>query len=747
MRSGIPLFLAALFLLLPACSEKEEASTTTVEEVVSTAVPVSTTAPSPGGTFAKSSECSVCHEDAHKQWEHSHHALAHRDTGGPLDVEPFADIDLTLDDAVWKFSGGKDKPRIAWSDKVATNVAAIDQTPPMAIGFDPLVQYILDIGDGRFQVPDMAWDTEKKEWFSIYGDQNRRPHEWGHWTRRGMNWNSQCAYCHFTNFHKNHDSETDIYTTTWVEQGVGCSQCHGPNRAHQGEDQCLIDPKQKYSKEQWTSSCSTCHARREELDENFVIGDSFFDHYGLSLPSQPMLWYADGQQLDEIYKTTSLLLSKMGHKGIGCLDCHDPHAAEPIGGDLSVRANALCLTCHAGGANEATVIDPLTHSFHEYGTEGSTCVDCHMPKTPYMGRDPRSDHRFPSPDPLITKELGIPNACNNCHEDKGLDWQIEWTDKWYGEKMKTPARTRTRAVHAAQNGKTGALDQLISVFDVEEIDAWRATLLRLMAPWAADSRVIQRANQAAGDGGPTARSAAAFLIATRGDSGPMLDKVLNDPLKSVRVQAAWIAFERLPAEHPAVKEVEQVALHQSDQPGGAMRMARIAMTRGNVPDAEKWFKRAAAWDSSSAAPRRDFAIFLGGLGRTAESVKWLEEAAVLAPNNPEIPYLAALAYAENGDQASAEARLKDAVAIAPGFGRAWYNLGLLQASQQKLPAAINSLRRAGAADLTNPDPPYARATVHLRIGQVTEAAAAAREALLRAPDHAPAQQFLDQLSR
>ena len=65
-------------------------------------------------------------------------------------------------------------------------------------------------------------------------------------------------------------------------------------------------------------TCATCHARREELDENFQPGNSFFDHYNLALPSQPGLWHPDGQQIDENYNFTSLQLSRMGHKGIGC---------------------------------------------------------------------------------------------------------------------------------------------------------------------------------------------------------------------------------------------------------------------------------------------------------------------------------------------------------------------------------------------------------------------------------------------
>jgi len=740
------------FLTLPvfffgACEKTPEATGQSSSPADSSESVTPPSTPAHTGVLAKSSECIACHQDSLKEWQNSHHALAHRDTGDELDLEPFAELALEVGHAKWKFTGGKDNPKIEWEDTLDTEAKAIAGQPPMAIGLTPLVQYLLDTGKGRYQVPDLAWDPAEKEWFSIYGDQDRRPNEWGHWTQRGMNWNSQCAYCHFTGYKKNHDSETDAYEGEWVEQGVGCAQCHGPSRPNHGKDECFIDPAKKYTPEQWMHSCATCHARREEFNEEFVIGDSFYDHYSLSLPSQPGLWFPDGQQLDEIYKFSSLMMSKMGHKGVTCLDCHDPHAADPIGGDIAVQTNALCMTCHAGGANGASVINPAEHTFHDAGTKGSSCVDCHMPKRPYMGRDPRSDHRFPIPDPLLTKELGTPNACNDCHSDKGLDWQIEWTDKWYGDKMKRPERERTRAVHAAQNGRTGALDMLLEVNKTEEIDAWKATMLRLMEPWASDSRVVKQTNVAAQEGGPLARAAAAMLIGRRGETGPLLETVLTDKLRAVRLEAAWASFERLPNDHPVITETEKVARHQSDQPGGAMRMARINMKLGKIEEAEKWFKRAAAWDQTSPAPRRDFAVFLSSVGRTEESVTWLDDAAALAPNNSEIPYLAALAYAELGDPAKAEARLLQAVQIEPRFSRAYYNLGLLQNGQGKPQDAIANLQRAADTDPTNPDPPYAQATILIRLGQVEPAIAAAREALRRAPDHQPAQQFLRQMGQ
>ena len=50
-----------------------------------------------------------------------------------------------------------------------------------------------------------------------------------------------------------------------------------------------------------------------------------------------------------------------------------------------------------------------------------------MPVTVYMQRHPRRDHGFTIPDPLLTKELNIPNACNRCHANQTTDWALKYT--------------------------------------------------------------------------------------------------------------------------------------------------------------------------------------------------------------------------------------------------------------------------------------------------------------------------------
>ena len=128
----------------------------------------------------------------------------------------------------------------------------------------------------------------------------------------------------------------------------------------------------------------------------------------------------------------------MYHKGIRCTDCHDPHTTR-----LKAEGNQVCVSCHT---HTPAKYDTSGHHFHPPGSDGSLCVECHMPETKYMVRDPRRDHGFTIPDPLLTKELGIPNARNRCHtnDTNTVDWAIEWPEKWYGDRMNRITRDRAR---------------------------------------------------------------------------------------------------------------------------------------------------------------------------------------------------------------------------------------------------------------------------------------------------------------
>ena len=100
------------------------------------------------------------------------------------------------------------------------------------IGNLPLVQFLTPFPGGRYQVQEASYDPKSNQWFYVYGDDLRHPGEFGHWTGRGMNWNSMCAECHNTRVKKNYDAATDSYHTTMAGMSVGCEACHGPLQKH-----------------------------------------------------------------------------------------------------------------------------------------------------------------------------------------------------------------------------------------------------------------------------------------------------------------------------------------------------------------------------------------------------------------------------------------------------------------------------------------------------------------------------------
>ena len=269
-------------------------------------------------------------------------------------------------------------------------------------------------------------------WLDVFAGQQRLPGEWGHWSGQGMNWNANCAYCHTTEFDKGFDFAANHYHSTWTQQGVACAACHSGLEQHVKTARAgnPSAPLPRLDKTQIEHNCASCHSRREQLSaDKFTPGADFHDHFALSLPDHPGLYHHDGQILEEDFVYGSFQMSRMAHAGVTCLDCHNPHSLEPI---LPVENNMLCLRCHENGANNAPIIQPTEHSFHPHGSSGNRCVACHMPETTYMQVDPRADHAFLSPDPLLTKELGIPNPGNKAQSDKSVAWPAKGPKKWYG---------------------------------------------------------------------------------------------------------------------------------------------------------------------------------------------------------------------------------------------------------------------------------------------------------------------------
>ena len=423
--------------------------------------------------YGGSESCKDCHEEEYDLWKKSNHGLAERLVQPARDRADF--------NPAQTFKHGSQTSTASWSNGVAFVTAiGLSRQPEThaiarVIGNDPLLQYLVPFPGGRFQILEASYDPHSNQWFNSYGNDDRQPGEWGHWTGRGMNWNSACAECHNTRLRKNYNESTDSFHTTMAERTVGCEACHGPLRAHNewqkkfgksgDKDPTITKP----THEQIVDYCGFCHSLRTDLTGDFKPGDNFSDHCELLMVDASDRYSADGQIRAEDYEYASFLSSKMHAHGVYCLDCHNPHSYKN-----TLPGNWLCLRCHAVGSKTAPEINPATHSHHQvngfdtngvpvsvdltaYNSKtvketGGECVNCHMPQTPYMQRHWRHDHGFTSPDPLLTKQFGIPNACNRCHQDKDADWSLKFCNNWYGAKMERPARQRAEIIAQAQQG-------------------------------------------------------------------------------------------------------------------------------------------------------------------------------------------------------------------------------------------------------------------------------------------------------
>lgn len=670
-----------------------------------------------------SASCRECHADIFAAWSKTDHALANR---------PISPASVAAALAGFSPPSG-----------IGPGTA-----PEMVLGHLPLWQPLLPAPGGRWQPHELAYDPAKREWFNVFGHERRQPGEWGHWTGRGMNWNSMCAQCHLTGYQKNYDATHDNYHSTWVEQGVGCIQCHGPMKPGHGAKDATKETSPALfhgDRQKMMQTCAPCHGRNEQLTQDFQPGDNYSDHYRIALPVEAGVFYPDGQQRDEDFNWTSVRLSRMGHAGITCFDCHDPHSTKTI---LPTTNNQLCLQCHGAPGRvqpngiRAVPIDPVAHSHHAEGSTGNSCVACHMPTTIYMQRAPRHDHGWLKPDPLLTKELAIPNACGRCHQDKPVEWAITQADAWYGAKMDSRQRARARAVSAAQAGKAEAVDALLALLKQDDIPAWRATYLSLLIPYSQDQQVTAAGQVALVDADSTVRSAAIRLLTGTAQAGSLIKPLLKDPIRLVRLDAAWALSAGLAEGSPERKELDAYLALSLDQPAGRLRLGQDLANRGQLEAAGKEMALAAAWDPYSPSIFEAQAMVLAGLGLPAAAGTKLFRAAELAPTDATLPMHAGLAFAEAGRLSEAENSFRLAVSREPKFDRAWYNLGLLLAQTNRLLEAATALRQAESIAPSVADYPYALATVLLRTGDLVSARDAAQRTLRIDSGHQGAHQIL-----
>jgi predicted CXXCH cytochrome family protein len=674
--------------------------------------------------FVGSDTCIGCHQSQGTAWHPSQHAhaMAHA-----TEETVFGDFD----DATFDYYGTtsrffkKDGKFLVETDGPDGTLQTFEVK--YTFGLEPLQQYLIEFPDGRVQALTIAWDSRTKEeggqrWFHLYPDEQIGHDDPLHWTKLNQNWNFMCAECHSTDVKKNYDPKTDRFQTTWKEISVGCEACHGQGSAHVawakswsffGKDEgakrllALFDERANVT---WTRDaqtgqpirsekphrlrkevemCGRCHARRGLLSEAFVPGRSLSDSHQVSLISRG-LYQADGQMLDEVYNYGSFKQSKMFAAGVTCSDCHEPHS-----GMLRAKGDNVCLQCHAGSYAEAS------HTHHE-GADAPSCVACHMPARKFMVIDVRHDHAFRVPRPDLSQELGVDNACTDCHTDKPAGWAAAAIEEWYGPERKG-FQTFGPAFHAAWTGAPDAAELLAAVAGDDDTSAFvRASALEELVSFPSqETAAVVRDGLT--DPDPLVRIAALDHLETAPPAQlwPLISRLLDDPVRGVRIKAGFLlagaaSGNLSPSDRArlAKAEAEFVASQElnADRPESRSLLARYYARKGDAVLAEAEYRAALRLSPHFTPAAINLADLYRAQGRDQDGVTVLREAIALSPNDGGLHHALGLALVRLKQQDEAVEELKIAAELEPDRARYAYVYAVGLESTGKRPEAIAVLQ-------------------------------------------------------
>ncbi|MEA1888526.1 MAG: tetratricopeptide repeat protein [Pseudomonadota bacterium] len=684
--------------------------------------------------FVGRDKCESCHAEQVSQWSNSHHDLAMQEVNDKTVLGDFDNASLTHYDVKSSFfmKDGLYMVRTEGPDGKLQDFAI-----KYTFGVVPLQQYLIEFPGGRLQALSLAWDSRPKEqggqrWFHLYPDEKIAYDDELHWTRPSQNWNSMCAECHSTRLEKNYDPVSRSFSTSWKEINVSCEACHGPGSDHISwadhkpgwekfkDDKGLTILLDERKNIQWKTDgktqlpvrssmrttdreiemCARCHSRRSPISKNYTHSESLMDQY-LPATLDEGLYHADGQIDNEVYVYGSFRQSKMYQAGVTCSDCHEPHSLK-----LRLPGDGVCLQCH-----QAEKYAQQKHHFHSPESTGASCAECHMPAKNYMVVDPRHDHSMRIPRPDLSLELGVPNACNNCHTDESADWADKQLRVWYGHKLKgfqsyAHALNDQRENHPAAGNELAALIRNTNAPDIA-----RATAVAHIGPYISGHTVDVLATGIA-DPDPAVRAATLNAL----EHAPLNLRVrlafplLDDDVRAVRILAA-----RLLAPLPAgeLKDDQRALLEK-----GIKEYIDSQEAMAERPEAQT-----------------NLAGLYAALGNTEKAISAYSTAIELNPVfTPAYVNLADL-YRSQGDEKQAMKVLRDAIKVVPNNADLHHALGLSLVRQKQTGQAIKELKLAATLNTDNTRYSYIYAIALNSTGQSEQAVLALQGALAVHPDN------------
>ena len=760
-----------------------------------------TVASSPAATYVGRAACAPCHARETELFTGSRHDLAMQPADSSTVLGDFSNASLTHFGVTSRFVRSGEGYFVV-TDGPDGKLARFQVV--YTFGVFPLQQYLVALPGGRYQALSLAWDSRPKadggqRWMHLYPNERIPAGDILHWTGPEQNWNYMCAECHSTNLRKGWRSDSTGYTTTFSEIDVSCEACHGPGSTHvawahgAGSDRRLrygpaagaagVTPTSRAAESSRPSAlsmglladlhepahawlidtatglarrdrpraqqaeietCARCHSRRTELFEADLPGRPLLQTHKPA-PLDEHLYSADGQQLEEVYEYGSFLQSRMYAAGVSCGDCHDPHRPQ-----LDLAPDDLCARCHASSRFASP-----EHHHHRAGSKGASCVACHMPARNYMVVDARRDHSFRVPRPDLTRQLGSPNACADCHADRPMAWAERAVATWYPTGRWTQPHYG-QALDAGRRGLPGAAMALANLVDAAGVPGIaRATATAMLTDYLSPA-TLPALKHALSDPDGMVRSAALDAAASLPppERVRLVRPLLRDSLRVVRIEAAsalaaeagQLAAADRPAFDSAIAEYRAAQATNADRPESYSNLGALDAQLGQRAAARAEYEAGIKLGPWFTALWINLADLLREDGADAEGERVLRRGLNVAVDKPALHHALGLNLARQQRTAEALRELRRSVDLAPGNTRYAYVYGVGLLSSGKEEEAIVVFESALARRPADRELLIALATTNRDLGRLDRARAYARRLLAASPMDAGAQQLLDELA-
>ena len=440
--------------------------------------------------YAGSDSCVDCHQNQHESWHTSWHRTMTQIASTETVIGDFdnvitsaygTEIHLFLDGHGRQWARMTDPEQPNHTSDSGQPKPVIERPIVLTTGSHHMQVYWYATGKDRrlAQLP-VVWLKETSSWVPIHSI-FIRPTQ-ATLGKTEARWNNTCIKCHATQGRPRIElARTPTVDSQVAEFGIACEACHGPGADHVAfhsaaetnvaitgsinDDSHTLAHPGKLDHRRASEVCGQCHGVWTAMDKaeadrlaidgfSYRPGDVLADSRYVFSADQPAnehvekyLQHDPHFMRDRFWKDGMVRVSGREYNGLirsacfqqgemSCMSCHELH---PEPADITkewandqlahdANSNAACISCHDKYANKQALV---THTHHSAGSTGSLCYNCHMPHTTYGLLKAIRSHEISSPSAQETLETGRPNACNQCHIDRSLEWTASTLSDWY----------------------------------------------------------------------------------------------------------------------------------------------------------------------------------------------------------------------------------------------------------------------------------------------------------------------------